>query len=163
MLAAVKLGGQSIRHTSKSSAAASHRSRTVLREMPFWMASMSISQSERSLGTMPRPPGSFCTRSSAMMHLEAKRSEIVGLSVSAPRKSVRLCCGSASMQSTRFPRCRSSAARFTVVVVFAVPPFRLIIAIVLMMSSCFHFSRFLRLPKPPLCKGRWRAAPEGLS
>ena len=123
---------------------ASHRSRTVRKEMPFWMASMSISQRERSLGTMPNPAPRRCTAMSASQTRPAKRSVMVVPSALAPRKSVRLCCGSASMQSTLFPRCRSSAARLTVVVVFAVPPFRLIIAIVLMMSSCFYFLRFPR-------------------
>ena len=36
---------------------------------------------------------------------------------------VRLPCGSRSTQSTRCPRSTNAAARFSVVVVFATPPF----------------------------------------
>ena len=53
------------------------------------------------------------------------------LSGSMPCDIVRLPCGSMSTQSTRWPSSAKAAARFSVVVVFATPPFWLANAITL--------------------------------
>ena len=54
---------------------------------------------------------------------------------SIPWLIVRLPCGSRSTQSTRCPRSTNAAARFSVVVVFATPPFWLVNAMTFALAS----------------------------
>src|SRR5215218_8351912 len=69
---------------------------------------------------------------------------------SMPWLIVRLPCGSRSTHSTRWPRSTKAAARFSVVVVFATPPFWFVNAMTFALGSITQavFARAGRNPSP---------------
>src|SRR5947209_1056799 len=112
-----------------ASAFSSDRSRPIIVDIAISAPARSIEAQATSISRL-RITSRIDTLCTSTSYIDFSR-----VSGSIPCDIVRLPCGSMSTQSTRWPSSANAAARFSVVVVFATPPFWLANAMTLALPS----------------------------
>ena len=123
-------------------------SRLITLNKPVSMPDSSIlegSKSTPSLWAIIALPGGCSSSMTDCMSVDSDTSNSSGFFT--PRLTVRLPCGSASINKTLFPVFARPTPRLTVVVVLPTPPFWFVIAITLQFSM--RFSSFLGIHSDP--------------